>query len=260
MIKKIATQPPKSTDQGQSQLPLSVDEGSGSGTLEKLREKAAHCQRCHLWETATQTVFGAGPADAGMMLVGEQPGDQEDLAGEPFVGPAGDVLDRALRDAGIDRAQVYVTNAVKHFKFEPRGKRRLHQKPDVSEITACRWWLEEERRLIKPRVIVALGATAARGVLSRTVRLMAERGKPIAEKWRDGAAHRASVLSAPPARSRKQARTLCGLRPRSETRRRLGGETADGAHSSGTSKCDLRNSGRKSSAIRCVRTAAPCYA
>ena len=147
MIKKIATQPPKSTDQGQSQLPLSVDEGSGSGTLEKLREKAAHCQRCHLWETATQTVFGAGPADAGMMLVGEQPGDQEDLAGEPFVGPAGDVLDRALRDAGIDRAQVYVTNAVKHFKFEPRGKRRLHQKPDLSEIKACRWWLEEERRL-----------------------------------------------------------------------------------------------------------------
>lgn len=180
MIKKTATQAPKSPDQGQSQLPLSVDEGSGSGTLEKLREKAAHCQRCHLWEMATQTVFGAGPADAKMMLVGEQPGDQEDLAGEPFVGPAGGVLDHALRDAGIDRAQVYLTNAVKHFKFEPRGKRCLHQKPDLSEIKACRWWLEEERRLVKPRVIVALGATAARSVLGRAVRLMAERGQPIA--------------------------------------------------------------------------------
>jgi uracil-DNA glycosylase len=147
--------------------------------LYQLRADAASCKACPLWEHATQTVFGKGAAHARLMLVGEQPGDQEDLAGEPFVGPAGEVLSRALGEAGIKRTEVYVTNAVKHFKFEPRGKRRIHQKPNAGEIKACRWWLEQERAAIRPRVIVALGATAARSVLDRPVRLMAERGQPI---------------------------------------------------------------------------------
>jgi uracil-DNA glycosylase family protein len=128
---------------------------------------------------ATQTVFGEGPANAAMMLVGEQPGDQEDLAGRPFVGPAGKVLDRALVEAGVDRQQVYVTNAVKHFKSIPRGKRRIHQKPDGGEIAACRWWLDRERAIIRPRATVLMGATAARAVLGRAVTIGRERGHPI---------------------------------------------------------------------------------
>ena len=150
-----------------------------TGSLATLAEAAASCRRCALWQPATQTVFGEGPADARMMLVGEQPGDQEDLAGRPFVGPAGQVLDRALREAGIDRRTVYVTNAVKHFKFEPRGKRRIHQKPEAAEIVACAGWLEAERRSIAPRLLVMLGATAARAVLGRTVTISRERGRPI---------------------------------------------------------------------------------
>ena len=149
-------------------------------TLERLKAQAKTCQACPLWEPATQTVFGEGPDDARMMLVGEQPGDSEDLAGRPFVGPAGALLDRALSEAGIDRAAIYVTNAVKHFKFRPVGKRRLHQSPNKSEIQICRRWLEEEQRLISPNVIVALGATAAQSVLNRPVKLMRERGEPIA--------------------------------------------------------------------------------
>jgi DNA polymerase len=148
-------------------------------TIAELREAAKSCKRCPLWGPATQTVFGRGPDTAALMLVGEQPGDQEDLAGEPFVGPAGALLDRALAAAGIDRTAIYVTNAVKHFKFTPRSKRRLHQKPNLSEIRACRVWLESEFRLVEPEVIVALGATAAQSVLSRPVRLMQERGHPI---------------------------------------------------------------------------------
>jgi DNA polymerase len=151
-----------------------------AGTLAALAEDAAGCQRCPLWQPATQTVFGAGPADARMMLVGEQPGDQEDLAGTPFVGPAGKMLDRALIEAGIDRSQVYVTNAVKHFKFEPRGKRRIHATPNASEIVACRWWLDQERALLRPGVMVLLGASAAHAVLGRTVSIARERGRPIA--------------------------------------------------------------------------------
>jgi uracil-DNA glycosylase family protein len=147
--------------------------------LAEMRGEAAHCKACPLWGPATQTVFGRGPEGATLMLVGEQPGDQEDLAGEPFVGPAGELLDRALAASGIDRRQVYVTNAVKHFKFVPRGKRRLHQKPNLSEVRACRFWLEGEFRLVRPRVVVALGATAAQSVLNRSVRLMRERGQPI---------------------------------------------------------------------------------
>lgn len=141
---------------------------------------AAACRRCALWEHATQTVFGEGPADAPLMLVGEQPGDQEDLAGKPFVGPAGQLLDRALAEASIDRRLVYVTNAVKHFKFALRGKRRIHQKPDTGEIVACRFWLDIERAEIRPRVIVLLGATAARAVFNRAVTISRERGRPFA--------------------------------------------------------------------------------
>jgi len=148
-------------------------------TLDKLRDEAADCRRCPLWKDATQTVFGEGPADARIMLVGEQPGDQEDLAGRPFVGPAGRMLDRALEAAGIDRGSIYVTNAVKHFKFQPRGKRRLHSKPNAGEIKACRWWIDRERRLIRPSVIVAMGATAAYSLLGRTITIGRERGKPI---------------------------------------------------------------------------------
>ncbi len=144
-----------------------------------LREEAMGCTRCPLHRDATQTVFGEGPVDADLMFVGEQPGDQEDLAGRPFVGPAGQMFDRALADAGIDRTRVYVSNAVKHFKFEPRGKRRIHSKPDAGEITACRWWIEQERALIKPRMTVALGATAARSLLGRTVTISRERGQAI---------------------------------------------------------------------------------
>lgn len=145
-----------------------------------LRTEALGCTRCDLYAHATQTVFGEGPTDARMMFVGEQPGDQEDLAGRPFVGPAGQVFDRALAAAGIDRTATYITNAVKHFKFEPRGKRRIHAKPDAGEITACRWWIEQESALIKPRVTVALGATAARSVLGKVVTIGKARGAPIA--------------------------------------------------------------------------------
>jgi len=147
---------------------------------EALREEAKHCTRCDLYKPATQTVFGEGPLDARIIFVGEQPGDQEDLAGTPFVGPAGQMFDRALGDAGVDRSRVYVTNAVKHFKFERRGKRRIHSKPDAGEIQACRWWLEQEQLLLAPRVTVALGATAARALLGRAVTISRERGKPLA--------------------------------------------------------------------------------
>ena len=148
--------------------------------LKALAAEARDCTRCHLYKNATQTVFGEGPADAALMLIGEQPGDQEDLVGRPFVGPAGKVLDRALEAAGIERAAIYITNAVKHFKNEPRGKRRLHKKPDTSEIDACRWWLDNELALIEPAVAVALGATAARALLRKALAINANRGRLIA--------------------------------------------------------------------------------
>jgi len=154
--------------------------GNSAVAWAALREEAAGCTRCHLFRHATRTVFGEGPVDARLMLVGEQPGDQEDLVGRPFVGPAGQMLDRALGEAGIDRARTYVTNAVKHFKFLPRGKRRLHQKPDGPEIEACRWWLDRERLLVRPAVTVALGATAARALIGKVVTITATRGRPIA--------------------------------------------------------------------------------
>jgi len=155
------------------------NEGVALDSLAGLYPALQGCRRCDLWRHSTQGVAGEGPRRASLMLVGEQPGDQEDLEGRPFVGPAGRLLDRAMTAAGVDREDAYVTNAVKHFKFEPRGKRRLHKSPDVSEIKACRWWFEQETALVKPKVIVALGATAARQVLGRPVSLMKERGEPI---------------------------------------------------------------------------------
>jgi len=146
-------------------------------SLSALRDAEAGCTRCPLYRNATQVVPGEGPRHAQVMLVGEQPGDQEDRQGHPFVGPAGRVLDRAIVDAGIDRQQVFVTNAVKHFKFEPRGKRRLHKRPNAGEVDACRWWLDRERAIVKPRVIVALGATAARGVVGRALTISSVRGE-----------------------------------------------------------------------------------
>ena len=145
---------------------------------EALRDEAAHCTRCDLYKYATQTVFGEGPVNVSIVYVGEQPGDQEDLSGRPFVGPAGQLFDAALEEAGIDRARTYVTNAVKHFKFVQRGKRRLHNKPDGGEIAACRWWIDHERELIRPDLTVALGATAARSLFGKVVTISATRGKP----------------------------------------------------------------------------------
>jgi uracil-DNA glycosylase len=148
-------------------------------SLAALREAAGGCRGCDLWEPATQTVFGEGGEDARMMIVGEVPGDREDLAGRPFVGPAGRELDRALELAGIDRDEVYVTNAVKHFRFEERGKRRIHQKPDAGQIRACRPWLRAEIDVIRPAALVVLGATAAKSLLGSSFRVMAERGRPL---------------------------------------------------------------------------------
>jgi uracil-DNA glycosylase family protein len=148
-------------------------------SVTKLREAAADCRACPLWKDATQTVFGEGPAKAVVVLVGEQPGDREDREGRPFVGPAGRVLDDALADAGIDRKQVYLTNAVKHFKWTPRGKRRIHQKPNADETAACRPWLDAELAVVKPDVLVALGATAAQTLLGRGFRVTRDRGAPV---------------------------------------------------------------------------------
>jgi DNA polymerase len=153
--------------------------GNHRRAWEELLADARKCTRCELYKCATQTVFGEGPLDASIVFVGEQPGDQEDLAGRPFVGPAGQLFDRALDKAGIDRSTVYITNAVKHFKFILRGKRRIHNKPESEEIEACKWWVDQERALIKPPVTVALGATAARSLTGRTVTISRVRGAPL---------------------------------------------------------------------------------
>jgi uracil-DNA glycosylase len=150
-----------------------------SGKLDALRHRAASCQACPLWKDATQTVFGEGPANADVMFVGEQPGDREDREGRPFVGPAGLLLDKALVEAGLDRKRIYVTNAVKHFKFEQRGKRRLHKRPNASEIKICRRWLFDEIEAISPRLIVALGATAAHGLTGRAIAVQSNRGSVL---------------------------------------------------------------------------------
>jgi DNA polymerase len=176
MIAKAPTEPHKA--QTRPEEPMKRKTVAAS-ELETLREEAAGCRACPLWKDATQTVFGEGPPHAPIMLVGEQPGDKEDLAGKPFVGPAGQMLDRALIEAGIDRKQVYVTNAVKHFKFVPRGKIRLHQKPATPEIRACRPWYERERAAIKPMLVVAMGATAVQGVLGKVMPINKSRGHLI---------------------------------------------------------------------------------
>ncbi len=160
-----------------------VDQGNGGSNSviawDALRDEAGACTRCPLYRDATQTVFGEGPTDAPLMFVGEQPGDQEDLAGRPFVGPAGQMFDKALAEAGVDRSRAYVTNAVKHFKFEQRGKRRIHAKPGAGEIEACRWWIDQERAIVAPRVTVALGATAARSLFGKVMAIGKSRGQPL---------------------------------------------------------------------------------
>jgi uracil-DNA glycosylase len=171
-------------------------------TLPALREAAARCRGCRLWEVGTQTVFGEGAGGAEAMFVGEQPGDQEDRAGKPFVGPAGRVFDDALAEAGIDRASVYVTNAVKHFKWQARGKRRIHQKPNWTEMTACRPWLEAELEVVKPRVLVLLGATAAQTLLGRQFRVTRHRGELLASELAEAVTatvHPSSILRGEPA-------------------------------------------------------------
>ena len=178
-----------------------------TSNLTAVREAAAHCTACHLYERATQTIFGEGPKRAAMMLVGEQPGDYEDVAGKPFVGPAGKIMDRALADAGIDRSQVYVTNAVKHFKWEPRGKRRIHQKPNSLEITACRPWLESELRIVRPNLVVAMGATAAQAIFGPGFRVTRERGKVLSSQLAPkvlATVHPSSLLRQPDEESRER--------------------------------------------------------
>ena len=176
-------------------------------SLEDLREAARHCRACDLFLTGTQTVFGEGPARAAVMLVGEQPGDQEDRAGHPFVGPAGRVLDEALEEVGIDRSRVYVTNVVKHFKWVARGKRRIHSKPNAREIRACRAWLDFELEDVQPRVVVALGATAAQALLGTSFRVTLHRGKPLEgtglAPYVVATVHPASILRAPDPESRE---------------------------------------------------------
>jgi len=176
-------------------------------SLAMVREAAAHCTACHLYKRGTQTVFGEGPKRATMMLVGEQPGDYEDVAGKPFVGPAGKIMDRALEQAGIDRSKVYVTNAVKHFKWEPRGKRRIHQKPNSREIAACRPWLEAELRIVRPNLVVAMGATAARTIFGPRFRVTRERGKVLSSKLAPrvvATVHPSSLLRQPDEESRER--------------------------------------------------------
>ena len=176
MIANAATEPQKRLE------PAKVEDMArkhADDDIETLREEAAGCRACPLYKNATQTVFGEGPQTARIMLVGEQPGDKEDLAGKPFVGPAGQMLDRALEEAGVNRSTVYVTNAVKHFKFVPRGKIRLHQKPNTPEIKACRQWYERELAAIKPDLVVAMGATAAQSVFGKITPINKNRGHPI---------------------------------------------------------------------------------
>jgi uracil-DNA glycosylase len=175
-------------------------------TISKLQSAAADCRACDLWKSGTQTVFGEGRSAARVMLVGEQPGDQEDIQGRPFVGPAGRILDKALEEAGIDRKEVYVTNAVKHFKWEPRGKRRIHKKPNSMEITACKPWIEAEIEVVKPEVIVCLGATAAQALLGREFKVTTQRGvwieSPLAP-FVTATVHPSSLLRAPDDETRR---------------------------------------------------------
>ena len=187
-------------------------------TWTNLHDAAAGCRACPLWERGTQTVFGEGATDARVMFVGEQPGNEEDLAGHPFVGPAGRLLDEALEEAGINRAQSYVTNVVKHFKWEPRGKRRIHAKPNAVEIAACVPWLEAELEVVKPRVLVCLGATAAQALLGRQFRVTQDRGKWIESPLAPhvlSTVHPSSILRSPDSETRhaEMAHFIADLRP-----------------------------------------------
>jgi uracil-DNA glycosylase len=177
-------------------------------SLRSLQAAVQGCRGCELYRAATQAVFGEGPASAKIVLVGEQPGDEEDRQGHPFVGPAGKLLDRALHDAGVDDRDVYITNAVKHFKFEERGKRRIHKKPRASEVAACNPWLEAEMELVKPEVIVCLGATAAQAILGRAYRLTKEHGNFVEHTWAPrvtATLHPSAILRAPDAEQRHEA-------------------------------------------------------
>jgi DNA polymerase len=180
-------------------MTLGGSDGEQAASLEELRAAAAGCRACDLWKTGTQTVFGEGSENAEVMMVGEQPGDKEDIEGRPFVGPAGRVLDDALEQVGIDRDLVYLTNVVKHFKWRPRGKRRIHQKPNMEEIRACRPWLDSELAIVRPRVLVCLGSVAAQALLGREFRVTRERGRfvdsPLAEKV-TATVHPSSILRA----------------------------------------------------------------
>jgi len=185
--------------------------GNMRAAWEALLKDARKCTRCDLYKHATQTVFGEGPLNVSIMFVGEQPGDQEDIAGRPFVGPAGTLFDAALEKAGIDRSTVYVTNAVKHFKFVQKGKKRIHNKPDAGEVEACRWWIEHERELIRPAITVALGATAARSLVGKTVTISKVRGEPL--KLADGSecwvtVHPSFLLRIPDEARRHEERAL----------------------------------------------------
>jgi len=189
----------KSQDSAESLIPEKP-------TLPRLQEAAANCKACDLWENATQTVFGEGKRRAKVLFIGEQPGNDEDLQGRPFVGPAGRLLDQALEETGIDRRQTYVTNVVKHFKWEPRGKRRIHKKPNSTEIEACRPWLEAEIAAVKPRVIVCLGATAAQTLLGKEFRVSRLRGQPIPSPLAHtviATVHPSSILRAPDEQTRR---------------------------------------------------------
>ncbi|HEY0159310.1 MAG TPA: UdgX family uracil-DNA binding protein [Thermoanaerobaculia bacterium] len=178
-------------------------------TLNKLRTVAAECTACDLWKTGTQTVFGEGKQSSLIMFIGEQPGDKEDLSGRPFVGPAGALLDKSLEEAGIDRTKVYVTNVVKHFKWEPRGKRRIHKKPNAVEITACRPWLQSEISVIKPRAIICLGSTAAQAVISPKFKVSIQRGLFVPSELAEyvtATVHPSSILRAPTDDARRMER------------------------------------------------------
>jgi DNA polymerase len=180
---------------------------SPSGLLKKLSRDAQNCRNCGLWQNATQTVFGDGPPNADIMLVGEVPGDQEDQQGKPFVGPAGKLLRAKLEEAGIDVKRVYLTNVVKHFKWEPRGKRRIHKKPDAAEIRACRPWIDAEIAALKPKIIVCLGATASQALLGRTFRVTQHRGELLESSLAPfvmATVHPSSILRAPDEDSRHQ--------------------------------------------------------
>ena len=182
--------------------------GAGARALDRLRKRAARCENCDLYKRATQTVFGAGPSSAELMFVGEQPGDQEDLTGQPFVGAAGRVLNQALERAGIDASTVYITNAVKHFKWVPRGKRRIHEKPNREEILACRMWLDGEIAAVRPRGIVALGATAAGVLAGPKIRVTKDRGRMLDTphaKFLSVTVHPSSILRAPTDEQRRAA-------------------------------------------------------